>query len=340
VTSPDDKKIRTEYKDGARTPGSVPYRSGRPGRLQASDSSRITRRITAFSISVGIILILAKLIVFRESGSVGILSSLVHSSLDLIAGLSTYFAVRYAARVPDANYRFGRGKAEGFSALLQVCIIVLAAVHLLEEAVHRVENPEQIEQGGYAIAVMIFAILLTTWLLIAQTWAIRATGSLAVRGDRAHYIADMSANVAVIAGVVLSTYTTFVRADALVGVGIALWLLYTAFSVGRLAWNQLMDQELPERERELIRELALEDKRIKRIHNLRTRASGPHVHIQMQLDLDDNLTLTDSHDIIVAAERRMMQSYPAADILIHPHPVGCDHFHGNTIFHQSSHPDR
>jgi len=290
--------------------------------LVATESSRITRRITTFSISVGIILILAKLVVFRESGSSGILSSLVHSSLDLIAGLSSFIAVRYAARSPDTKYRFGRGKAEGFSAVLQVCIIILAAVHLLEEAVMRGEHPHAIEQSGYAIAVMIFAILLTTWLLIAQTWAIKSTGSLAVRGDRAHYIA--------------STYTTFLRADALVGIGIALWLFYTAYKVARLAWNQLMDQELPDRERELVRELALQDKRIHKIHNLRTRASGPHVHIQMQVDLDDGLTLNEAHDIIVAAENRMMEAYPAADILIHPHPTGCDHFHGNAIFHQTS----
>jgi len=126
----------------------------------------------------------------------------------------------------------------------------------------------------------------------------------------------MSANVAVIVGILLSTYTTFLRADALVGIGIALWLFYTAYKVARLAWNQLMDQELPDRERELVRELALQDKRIHKIHNLRTRASGPHVHIQMQVDLDDGLTLNEAHDIIVAAESRMMEAYPAADILI------------------------
>ena len=319
-----------------RTPGTVPYREGRPGRLPASESSRITRRITTFSICVGIVLILAKLIVFRESGSIGILSSLVHSSLDLVAGLSSFIAVRYAARAPDQTYRFGRGKAEGFSAVLQVCIIIIAAAHLLEEAVIHVDHPHAIEQSGYAIAVMIFAILLTTWLLIAQTWAIKSTGSLAVQGDRAHYIADMSANVAVIVGILLTTYTSFVQADAIVGIGIALWLFYTAYNVARLAWNQLMDRELPDRERELVRELALQDKSIQRIHNLRTRAAGPHVHIQMQVDLDDNLTLHEAHDIIVAAEKRMMEAYPAADILIHPHPSGCDHFHGNAIFHQSS----
>jgi len=339
VAEPTRKKANPMKDPNARTPGTIPYRSGRPGRLRAAESSRITRRITAFSITIGIILIVSKFIVFRESGSIGILSSLIHSSLDLLAGLSSYFAVRYAARPPDKTYRFGRGKAEGYSALLQVCIVVLAAVHLLEEASERFSNPEVITHSGYAIAVMVFAIVLTTWLLIAQTWAIKSTGSLAVRGDRAHYIADMTANIAVIVGVVLTTYTSFIRADALVGIILALWLLYTAFKIGRMAWNQLMDQELPDRERELISELALEDKRINRIHNLRTRASGPHVHIQMQVDLDDDISLNEAHEIIVAAEKRMMEAYPAADILIHPHPTGCDHLHGNEIFHQAGDPN-
>jgi cation diffusion facilitator family transporter len=309
-------------------------REGRPGRLIARESSRITRRITAFSVAVGLILITVKFIVFRESGSVGILSSLVHSSLDLIAGLSSFFAVRYAALPPDSTYRFGRGKAEGFSALLQICLIILAAVHLLEKAAVSVENPHMLEQSGYAIATMVFAIVITTWLLIAQSWAIRATGSLAVQGDRAHYIADMSANLAVIAGIALSSYTSFLRADALVGVGISIWLFYTAYKVGRLAWSQLIDQELPDLERKLITDLALRDDRINGVHDLRTRASGPHVHIQMQIDLADDLSLSDAHDIVVAAEERMMDAYPAADILIHPHPKTCGHYHGNAIFRQ------
>lgn len=311
-----------------------PNRRGRPGRLPARDSSRITRRITALSITISIFLIASKLIVFRESGSVGILSSLVHSTLDFIAALSSFIAVRYAARAPDSKYRFGRGKAEGFSALLQVCLITLGAVHLLEEAIARLLNPQAISHEGYAVAVMVFAIVLTTFLLIAQSWAIRATGSLAVRGDRAHYFADMSANVAVIIGVVLSSQTSFLHADALVGFGIALWLLYTAYKVGRLAWSQLMDQELSENERALIRDLALKDARINGIHDLRTRASGPHVHIQMQLDLDDDLSLHDAHDIVLAAEKRMMDAYPAADIMIHPHPSGCHELHGNEVFRQ------
>ena len=53
------------------------------------------------------------------SGSVALLASTADSGLDLVASLITFFAVRYAAAPPDAEHRFGHGKAEAFSSLVQ-----------------------------------------------------------------------------------------------------------------------------------------------------------------------------------------------------------------------------
>ena len=305
---------------------------GRPGRLRPDHSAKITRRITALAVGLGIIFAFGKFFLWQESHSVGILSSLVHSALDLLGAIGSFFAVRYAAQSPDKTYRFGRGKAESFAAVFQVCLIVLAAVHLLEEVHHRFVHPHPVEQGGLAIMVLIIFIGLTIWLLIAQSWAIRATGSIAVRGDRAHYLADLFANVVVIMGILITNNTSFVWADATVGAILAIWLLWTAFKVARLAWAQLMDQELSEKERDLIIKLAMEDPAIKAVHDLRTRASGPHVHIQMRLDMDEHLSSFDAHEVVIAAEKRMMAAYGAADILIHPHPAGCVETHGNVRF--------
>ncbi len=309
-----------------------PDMRGRPGRLRPDQSAKITRRITALAVIIGLFFASGKLFIWQETHSVGILSSLVHSSLDLFAATSSFIAVRYAARPPDGNYRFGRGKAESFSAVFQVCLIVFAAFHLLEEAYGRFANPQPVMESAAAIWAMVLFIALTIWLLIAQTWAIRATGSIAVRGDRAHYIADMIANVFVILGIIVSTTTSFIRADALVGALLALWLLWTAFKVARLAWAQLLDQELPAAERDLILRLATQDSAILAVHDLRTRASGPHIHIQMRVDMDKTLSLAEAHDIVLSAEKRLMEAYRAADILIHPHPIGCHETHGNARF--------
>lgn len=309
-----------------------PNRRGRPGRLPPDHSAIITRRITALAVGLGIFMAVGKFWLWGQTGSVGILASLVHSALDIFGAVASFIAVRFAARKPNGKYRFGFGKAESFSAVFQVCLIVFAAFHLLEEVVGHIGHHHGVTQSGPAIMVLVVFIALTLWLIIAQGWAIRATGSIAVRGDRAHYLADLLANIFVIIGIALATYTNLIYADAIVGGLMAIWLLFTAFQIARLAWAQLMDRELNEGERRTISRLAMTDKRVRAITELRTRASGPHLHIQMRLDLDETLSLTDAHDIILAAEKRIMDAFPAADILIHPHPAGCGHHHGNKRF--------
>ena len=311
-------------------------RQGRPGRLPLSESAKITRRITAITLCVGLILATGKWYIYSESNSVGILSSLVHSMLDLLGSASSFLAVRYAAKPPDNEFKFGHGKAESFSAVFQVCLIVLGAFHLFEAIIERVSNPHTLIQGHIAIIIMIALTLITFCLLILQTRAIQSTGSIAVRGDRAHYLADLFANIFVILGIALSSFTVLIWADAAVGGLMAIWLLWTAFKVAKLAWAQLMDKELKKLEKDLIKKLALEDKRVIAVHDLRTRASGPHIHIQMRLDLDDKISLSGTHDIVLAAEKRMMKAFQAADILIYPHPVSCEHKHGNKHFNNTS----
>ncbi|CAM3736275.1 cation diffusion facilitator family transporter [Litorimonas haliclonae] len=317
-----------------------PDRRGRPGRLPPENSARITRRITALAVGIGVILMVGKTLLWQNTHSVGVLASLVHSGLDMFGAISSFIAVRYAARKPDGKYRFGRGKAESFSAVFQVCLIVFAASHLLEEVVEQIGTNHPLTHSGLAIAAMVFFVIITVWLLIAQSWAIRATGSIAVRGDRAHYLADMFANLFVIIGLAISAFTPLIWADAAVGLFMALWLLYTAYRVARLAWAQLMDMELSEEERSLIIRLAMADPRVRAVTELRTRASGPHIHIQMRLDLDETLSLSEAHDIVLKAEKRLMGDFQAADILIHPHPAGCGHAHGNRRFFSDTLPEK
>jgi divalent metal cation (Fe/Co/Zn/Cd) transporter len=92
-----------------------------------------------------------------------------------------------------------------------------------------------------------------------------------------------------------------------------------------------MDHELPDDARARIVALITADPRLTDVHQLRTRASGPFVHIQMHVDLDPELTLEAAHEVIVAAEKRILEVYPAADILIHADPRGRAEPHGGAF---------
>ena len=305
---------------------------GHNGRLPPAENARITRKITSLTVLIAIILAVGKFLIWQRSGSVGMLSSLVHSALDTFGALTSFFAVRYAARTPDLSYRFGTGKAESFAAVFQVCLIILAASHLLETATESLSHDHEIKGDFTTFSGLTVLLLLGLFLLFAQSKAIRKTGSLAVRGDRAHYFADFLASLLVVIGMMTSLYTPFEKADSIVAVLMGLWLLWTAFKIAKMAWAQLMDKELPQSDRDIISKIALSDSNIIAIHDLRTRASGPHVHIQMRLDLPDDLSLSDAHARIIGLEHKLMQAFPAADILIHPHPVGCADTHGNDRF--------
>ncbi|MEO1472414.1 MAG: cation diffusion facilitator family transporter [Pseudomonadota bacterium] len=303
-----------------------------PGTIPADLAAKITRRTAILSVGVALTLVGLKLWAWLASGSVAMLSSLADSGLDSAASLFTLAAVSYAAMPPDEDHRHGHGKAEGFAGVVQAMLVGVAATLVALEAIDHIRAPREVTQSGLAIGVMAVSIALTIALLWAQTRAIRQTGSVATEGDRAHYLSDLAANFAVIGGIVATGVFGLPWADPIIGLGVAAWLAWTALGVAQGGINQLLDRELPDGAREKIRRLALRDGHLLDVHALRTRASGPYVHIQFHADLPPGISLDEAHRRMVAAERSILTAFPAADILIHPDPRGRAEAHGGDVF--------
>ena len=299
--------------------------------LPVAETAALTRRMTLMSVATAAVLVAIKAAAWVASGSTALLASLADSGLDLIASLATLFAVRYAAAPPDAEHRYGHGKAEAFASLMQAGLVFASAALVGREAVADLLDPHPLRQGGWAVAVMAVSMAMTALLVAAQTRMLRKTSSVAVSGDRAHYMSDLASNLAALTGIAASAWLGLHSLDAVAGLVVAGLLLWAAIGVLREASGQLMDRELPDEERALMRALAVADPRVGGVHQLRTRASGPYVHVQMHLDLDPALTLEVAHEIIVAAEKRILERFPAADIIIHADPRGRAEPHGGAF---------
>lgn len=263
------------------------------------------------------------------------LASLADSTLDLLASFAILLAVRYAAHPPDREHRFGHGKAEAFAGLIQAGIVGLSALFISAEAVRRLLSPQPLTHAGESIAVMVASIVLTAGLVAVQTHAARRTGSVATRADRLHYAGDIGANIAVIVGIAAGAFLAIPWADPIAALFVAVWLVYGAFRIWREASDHLLDRELPDDQRARIRGLAEEDNRILRVHELRTRTSGPYIHIQFHAELDPDISLVSAHKIVVAAEERIRAEFPTADIIIHPDPKGRAQPHGHEHFERA-----
>jgi ferrous-iron efflux pump FieF len=299
--------------------------------LGAQETSALTQNVTRLSVAVAVVLTAIKAVVWISSGSVAMLASLADSSLDVVASLATFFAVRYAIAPPDREHRFGHGKAEAFASLIQAGLVFASAALVGREAIDRLFHPVAPSGEMLGLIVMAVSVALTSGLILAQSRVLKTASSVAVSGDRMHYLADLASNLIAFVGIGLSAVLHNSAADAVAGVIVVGWLVWGAISVFRSASVELMDQELADEARARIIALMVEDPRVKDVHQLRTRASGPFIHIQMHADLEPSLTLVEAHRVVVAAEKRVLAAFPAADIIIHPDPRGQAEPHGGAF---------
>jgi ferrous-iron efflux pump FieF len=284
------------------------------------EAARLMRLATYASISVATLLIAAKLLAWGMSGSVSLLATLIDSILDALASLINLLAVRHALSPADREHRFGHGKAEALAGLAQAAFISGSAGFLLLESGRRILDPDPVQAYGVGIIVMIFSIVATYALLRFQRHVINKTNSTAIKADALHYRTDLLVNFSVIIALVLSA-RGWPGFDALFAIGIALYILWSAWGIVVQAFDHLMDRELPDEEREKILSIVSSHGKVHGLHDLRSRRSGTATFIQLHLELDDDLNLLEAHRISDEVEENLQASFPAAEIIIHIDPV-------------------
>jgi ferrous-iron efflux pump FieF len=289
--------------------------------------AQLMRRATYASVSTAAILILAKLIAWVMTDSIAILSSLVDSMLDSVTSVFNLFAVRFALAPADSEHRFGHGKLEALSGLVQAAFIVGSGVLLLIEAGNRLIFPQPVTHVPVGIGISVFAIVATIVLVRYQRYVIRKSRSVAISADSLHYTGDLYINLGVIASLVATFWLDFNWVDPIVGAAVGLFLMYNAYLIGRGSLDMLMDRELPDEDRENIKRIASDHPHVQAIHELKTRSSGRDSFIQLHLEMDGAMTLTESHDIADEVEARIQKAYPEAEVIIHQDPAGLEEAH-------------
>lgn len=284
-----------------------------------SNGDRLLQLAATASICVAIGLILVKTYAYWLSGSVSLLASLMDSFIDSLASIINFIAIRYAIQPADDEHRFGHGKAESLAGLGQGIFIMLSAIYLMVQGVDRMLHPKPIEQLNVAVLVMVVSIAATFCLVMYQRHVINKTGSVAIKADSLHYLSDLLTNLSVVIALVLTSYG-WVEIDAILAIGIAIYIFYTAIQIWNESIQHLLDRELPKDEQRSIENIALEHSDVLGVHELRTRQAGQLKIIQLHLELDRNLPLWRAHRISDEVERKIRRAFPRSDVLIHQDP--------------------
>lgn len=278
------------------------------------------RQASLASMSVATILVVAKGVAWLITDSVGMLSSLVDSALDLVSSLITFIAIRQALVPADEDHRFGHGKAEALAGVAQAGFIAASAGGLVLTVADRFLHPRPVQQEFAGVLVSGLAIVLTFGLMLFQSYVVRRTNSIAIGADKAHYTTDFVTNIAVGAGILASSRLEQPLIDLAVALGVAVYLVTGAWTIGRTSIDVLMDRELPSSDRQRILDIVHRQPGVRSVHDLRTRSSGLTQFIQLHVVLHPNMSLGRAHVIGDTIQASIEEAYPQAEVILHIDP--------------------
>lgn len=285
----------------------------------SAEHARLMRLASAAALAVALSLALAKAVAWWMSGSVSLLAGLTDSLLDGAASMLNLLAVHYALRPADDDHRYGHGKAEALAGLGQSLFIGVSAILVGVQGVNRVLHPEPLGAQGLGIIVMLVSLGLTAALLMFQQHVVKVTGSTAIRADSLHYRSDLLLNSGILLALVLAGFGWH-RLDAIFGIAIAFYILWSAATIARESVAVLMDAELSVTITERMHRLACGVPGTLGAHDLRTRISGTRWFVQLHLELPNEMPLSQVHELCEQVETAIQTEFPQAEVLVHPDP--------------------
>jgi len=292
------------------------------------------RRATVIATSSAALLTLVKLVIGIMSGSVAVIASAIDSILDMAISVFNFFAIKKAEEHPNEMFNYGKGKIQAIAGVIEGTIITLSGLYIIYEAVSKMIHGKGTEYLGISVLVMLFSIGIT-WLLVRYLLRIaEETDNIVIKADALHYKTDLLSNGAVVAALVIVYFSGWDWVDALFGLGIGLYIIYSAYEIIHEGVMILLDRSLGADTVAKIGEIIGNHPKVNGYHWLKTRTDGSHNFVEFHLVLTPEMTLEEAHRIAEELECRIAALEPNKGWVITPHFDPYDDEHINEIYYQ------
>jgi len=291
------------------------------------------RKATVVSTATASILTIFKLIVGIMSGSVAVLASAIDSILDMGVSIFNYFAIKKSEERPNEQFQYGKGKIQAIAGVIEGTIITLSGIYIIYEAIIKIVQGKSVEYLGVSLGVMIFSVILTWFLVKYLLKVAKETDNIVIKADALHYQTDLLSNGAVILSLLIVYISGFSWVDALFGMAIGAYIIYSAYEIIEESILILLDRSLDADIVAKIGEIISKHDKVKGYHWLKTRTDGRHNFVEFHLVLTPEMTLEEAHHIAEDIEYEIASLEPNRGWVITPHFDPYDDEHINEIFY-------
>lgn len=281
-------------------------------------------RFAGVAFATSMVVLALKAAAWWYTGSAALLADGAESALDVVTSLLLVLAVRLSSKPADAGHPWGHGKVEYFTVSVQGALVSAAGVSVLIASVRSLAQgvaPTHLMNG---LVLSTVATALNLLLAVTLVYQGRRLRSPALEADGHHNLADVITTVGGWTGLGLAWLTDLWLLDPIVGVLIAVHVLWTGVRLLGEAVSGLMDASIPEEE--LAPLLASFDHEIAsvlgaRYDQLRARRSSDTVFVECTLYVPGDTTVTEGHALCDRLELQASDVLPGAVVHIHLEPA-------------------
>lgn len=271
------------------------------------------------SLLIGILMFVMKVGAYLLTGSAAILSDAAESVVHVAAVIFAAYSLRLSYRPADDAHHYGHAKISFFSAGFEGAMIILAALYIIYESIHKWLLGLALENLGLGALLTASAALINGALGAYLLYTGRRKHSLILEANGKHVLTDCWTSVAVLIGVGLVLLTRWQPFDPICGILMACNILWSGIGLIRDAFSGLMDTADPDAHRKLVTLLDQETAhRGLTYHQLRHRNVGDSHHVDLHLLFPPGTSLTDAHRIATEIELHIQQNLePSAFVTTH-----------------------
>lgn len=282
------------------------------------------KRVALVSVFAAIFLTGFKLIIGFLTGSMGILAEGLHSGLDLVAAVITYFSVRISDKPADEHHNYGHGKIENFSAFIETILLLITCGWIIYEAVGRlVSGQTHIEVTVWSYIVIISSIIIDVGRSRALYRVAKKYNSQALEADALHFSTDIWSSAVVLFGLICANFGFFF-ADSVAALVVAIIVLYVSYRLGKRAIDVLLDKA-PLGTVKIIQQAITTFPEVRHYHSLKVRTAGADTFIKLNIHLDPDLSLLQVHEICDKIEKELAAIIPRSEVYLHAEPQDLSH---------------
>lgn len=277
----------------------------------------MTGRNLLYSIFINIGITAAQAIGGILSGSLALLSDALHNFSDVISLVISYIANKISKKEADFSKTFGYKRAEIIAAFVNAATLIVIALWLFKESVHRFFEPPKIIDSQLVIWLAIVSIVgnaFCAWLLYSSS-----KDNMNIRSSYLHLLTDMYTSIAVMAGGFVMKYFQIYWIDSLLTFFIAGYLIYMGYDLLKSSFKVLMlfsPDDFPLEE--LIEKVnAIEG--VKNIHHIHIWSLNEHeIHLEAHVDITRDIRISEFDELLEKIEKVALEDFGINHINIQP----------------------